>query len=190
LRIAPHPEPSEESAGDDELMQRARGGDRGAYASLVRRHQRSLRAFCARWCGSESAGDDVAQECFVELWQQRESYEPQGKLKQYLFRIAANRCKNQRRRRARELTLVQGEPVAGGADGPEQIVARERRHRLGRGLARLPDSQREAILLRYSAELDYREIGELLGAPEPTIRSRVFLGLSKLRKLLRSERLP
>ena len=50
------------------------------------------------------------------------------------------------------------------------------------------DAQREAILLRYNAELGYREIADMLGAPEPTIRSRVFSGFVTLRKLLKSER--
>src|SRR5688500_19671753 len=88
----PQPQPKD-GRSDDELMGLAARGERDAYASLVRRHEQRLRSFCARWCGSAALGDELAQECFVELWRRRASYVPQGKLKQYLFHIAANRCK-------------------------------------------------------------------------------------------------
>jgi RNA polymerase sigma-70 factor, ECF subfamily len=182
----PQPKP-EDGRSDDELMGLAARGDREAYGSLVRRHEQRLRAFCARWCGSAALGDELAQECFVELWRRRGSYAPQGKLKQYLFHIAANRCKNQLRAQRREQDAL-GEPEPRESERTsERLAIQQRSARLQQGLDRLPEPQREAVLLRYSAELDYAEIAGLLGAPEPTIRSRVFQGLIKLRRLLRGE---
>jgi RNA polymerase sigma-70 factor (ECF subfamily) len=172
---------------DDELMGLAARGEREAYASLVRRHEQRLRAFCARWCGSAALGDELAQECFVELWRRRASYVPQGKLKQYLFHIAANRCKNQLRAERRERSLLSEPEPRETERTSERLAIQQRGERLQRGLEKLPELQREAVLLRYSAELDYAEIAGLLGAPEPTIRSRVFQGLIKLRRLLRRE---
>ncbi|HXK18461.1 MAG TPA: sigma factor, partial [Polyangiaceae bacterium] len=67
MRQAPLPLPEDERA-DDELMRLAAAGERPAFESLVRRHQARVRAYCARWCGNGSLGDDLAQECFVELW--------------------------------------------------------------------------------------------------------------------------
>lgn len=175
---------------DDELMRLAADGQRAAYEVLVRRHQARLRAFCARWSGSAVVGDDLAQECFVEVWQQRKSYVAQGKFPSYLFRIAANRCKNQRRREQRQQALTEASAREAHAEPPssERFAVRQRHQRLQHGLAKLPELQREAVLLRYSAELDYAEIADLLGVPEPTLRSRVFSGLMKLRRLLRVER--
>ena len=69
----------------------------------------------------------------------------------------------------------------------DRFALGERHERLQMGLAKLPEPQREALLLRYSAELDYAEMAGLLGVPEATARSRVFLGLIKLRRLLRRE---
>src|ERR1041384_2042164 len=94
VQIAP---PAGALRSDDELMGLAAGGDHAAYELLVRRHQARLRAYCGRWCGSAVLGDDLAQECFVEIWRRRSSYVAQGKFASYLFQIAANRCKNQRR---------------------------------------------------------------------------------------------
>jgi RNA polymerase sigma-70 factor, ECF subfamily len=190
---APQP-PAQDECADDELMKRAAGGDSVAFAALVRRHHERLRAFCSRWCGSAGAGDDVAQDCFVELWRRRAQYVPQGKFKQYLFQIAANRCKNQRRAQGRELGVnmaASHEPPTRDSDpSSEPLVLRDRQRRMQLGLSRLPEPQREAVLLRYSAELDYAQIATLLEAPEATVRSRVFLGLTKLRRLLRVENKP
>src|SRR5262245_24053254 len=94
LRVAADPAQKAVERSDDERMLLAAGGSQAAYENLVRRHQRQVRAYCARWCGSAATGDDVAQECFVELWQRRRDYEPRGKFKAFLFRVASNRCKN------------------------------------------------------------------------------------------------
>jgi RNA polymerase sigma-70 factor (ECF subfamily) len=168
-------------------MALAARGERQAYGELVRRHEQRLRAFCARWCGSAALGDEVAQECFVELWQQRQRYVAQGKLRPYLFHLAANRCKNQRRAQRREQDRLPA-PDEGEVERiSERLMIRQQSGRVQSGLERLPGPQREAVLLRYSAELEYAEIASLVGAPEPTVRSRVFQGLIKLRRLLRGE---
>ncbi len=190
MRDAPLPQPPDERT-DDELMRLAVSDGRTAYEALVRRHQQRLRAYCARWCGNAVVGDDLAQECFVEIWRRRASYVPQGRFKAYLFQIAANRCKNQRRAQGRELALVSsdgGEELGPGAPSSDRFLVREREDRVQRGLSKLPEPQREAVLLRYSAELDYAEMASLLDVSAATLRSRVFSGLMKLRRLLRGEK--
>jgi RNA polymerase sigma-70 factor (ECF subfamily) len=173
-------------------MRLASSSQREAYEALVRRHQRSLRAYCGRWCGSAVIGDDLAQECFVEVWERRASYVAQGKFKSYLFQIAANRCKNQQRSEQRERAVAAAGALQTASEPPssDRFVLGQRHERLQVGLSKLPEPQREAVLLRYSAELDYAEIASLLHVPEPTLRSRVFLGLMKLRRLLRVEKKP
>jgi RNA polymerase sigma-70 factor, ECF subfamily len=190
LRTAPLPPPPEHRS-DDELMQLAAVGERTAYEALVRRHQGQVRAYCARWCGSSVIGDDVAQECFVEIWQRRASYVPQGKFKAFVFHVAANRCKNQQRAQGRERALTEARSrVPAEPPSSDRFALFERQERLQLELAKLSEPQREAVLLRYSAELDYAEIAGLLSVPEATARSRVFLGLMKLRRLLRVETKP
>lgn len=188
MRIAPRSDSTYDDRSDDALMALAAQGNRAAYEVIVRRHQRRVRGYCARLCGSAALGDDVAQECFVELWRRRASYTGQGKFKSYLFRIATNRCSNARRKRGRETALLEGAELAVAESGSsEEPRVEQHRRRLQRLLDRLPEPQREAIALRYGAGLDYREIASLLGKTEPTVRSRVFLGLAKLRKWLRPE---
>jgi RNA polymerase sigma-70 factor (ECF subfamily) len=187
LQRVPLPQ-TEPELSDDDLMRGAAEHDHAAYAVLVRRHQARVRAYCGRWCGSGEVGDDLAQECFVEVWRRRASYVPQGKFKSYLFRIAANRCKNQQRSRQREQELHDAHSTGYAEPESQRLLANERRQRVQYGVAKLSEPQREAVLLRYSAELDYAEIASLLDVPEATARSRVFLGLIKLRRLLRTEK--
>ncbi len=110
-----------------------------------------------------------------------------------MFHVAANRCKNQRRAQGRELALADtdaADTAGERAPSSDRFMVRERTERVEQGLAKLPNPQREALLLRYSAELDYAEMASLLGVSEATLRSRVFLGLMKLRRLLRAEKQP
>lgn len=169
---------------DDALMQLALAGKQEAYACLVRRHQASVRAYCTRVCGT--AGDDVAQEVFVDLYRARESYTPEGRFRSYLFTIASRRCKNALRHvrsRREELVEVEREEPS-NKSSLELILTDERRRRLHALVATLPEAQRTAIQMRFSAGLDYAELAEAAGCPERTARSRVHLGISKLRALL------
>lgn len=170
---------------DDALMQLAAIGVRGAFEVLVGRHQGALRSYCARRCGG--AGDEVAQEVFVTIWQLRRSYDPRGRFRAFLFTIAERRCRNQRRD-ARRAQTVDGDAAPGvEAEQLDGLLARERQRLLYERVALLSAEQREAILLHFAGGLDYAEIAEVARRPEATIRSRVFLGLKRLRTILRKQ---
>ena len=174
---------SMENCSDDELMQLVRAGTSPALAVLVQRHQPALRAYCVRRCGA-AVGEDVAQEVFVTLWRARDRYEPRGRFRAYLFTLAERRCRSALQRApapARDLAQLDHEGALPGTQ-LEELLTRERRRRLFEKVARLPEPQRRAVLLRYTADLDYDEIAEVLGRSPETVRSRVFLGLRRLRK--------
>ncbi|HEX9298379.1 MAG TPA: RNA polymerase sigma factor [Polyangiaceae bacterium] len=172
-----------EERGDDELMLLVASGLRDAFATLVRRHHRHLRAYCARMSGSAALGDDLAQEILLTIWQARGSYEPRGRFRSYLFTIAHRRCFNELRHRAGD-----DAPTADLPETPvesnqfDELVAGERRRRVHAYMHKLPADQRRALLLRYVAELEYDEIAEIVARSEATVRTRVFLGLARLRK--------
>ena len=184
LRVWSTPEIGE--ADDDALMADAAAGNAEAYAALVRRHQGAIRAYCVRASGSQSVGDDVAQDVFLTLWKTRAQYEPRGSFRSYLFTLARNACKNQIRGRARSATLPGELPeIPVDTDPLDEMVRSERRRRVHDCVARLPWAQRDALLLRFTADLEYAEIASIVGKSEATIRSRVFLGLSRLRRQLK-----
>jgi len=169
---------------DDALMMLARHGTAGAFEQLIRRHQAALRAFCARHCGN-GAGDEIAQEVLLTVWHTRVSYEPRGKFRAYLFTIADRRCKKDARSRVRaaRATHTPSEHAPGPETPLDRLLICERDEQLERTLATLPSEQRQALLLRYAAGLDYDEIADVVARPSATVRSRVFLALARLRKL-------
>jgi RNA polymerase sigma-70 factor (ECF subfamily) len=169
---------------DDELMRLAGAGVLEAFGVLVSRHERAVRAFCARILGDRGHGDDAAQEVFVEIWRTAGRYEQQGRFRAFLFAAARNRCAKELRSRRAAAALDERQLVAPG-DQVDALLAAERRQRLDRLVGSLPPKLRDAIWLRFSAGLDHAEIAEILGRSEETVRSRVFHGLRRLRKLLR-----
>ena len=174
-----------ERRDDDELMQLCAAGARAAFETLIRRHQAGLRAFCARRCGS-GAGDDVAQETFVTVWQLSATYEPRGRFRAFLFTLAERRCRNVLRSSARFPAPC--EPAAEpslAATQLDALIAQERQRSLYRSVAKLSDEQQRALLLRFAGGLDYEEIAEIAKRPAATIRVRVFLALRRLRRLVR-----
>jgi RNA polymerase sigma-70 factor (ECF subfamily) len=173
---------------DDELMQLAGAGVDDAFAELVRRYASQVRGYCTRTCGEAAAGDDVAQEVFLELWRTRGRFEPRGRFRAYLFTIVRTRVLNAVSRRPREEELTDDvHPPSGELDA---ILAAERARRVRQKLQLLPRRLEEALLLRFAGGLDYAEMSEVLARSPSTVRSRVFHGLMRMRELLGKEREP
>jgi RNA polymerase sigma-70 factor (ECF subfamily) len=166
-------------------MQLAAAGIDDAFAQLVRRYSGQVRGYCTRRCGGTAAGDDVAQEVFVELWRTRARFEPRGKFRAYLFTIAQTRALNAITRRPCEVELAHDLPLPG--QDVDEVLRAERLRWLHQKLSLLPRQMQEAVLLRFSAGLDYAEMSEVLKRSQSTVRSRVFHGLMRLRQLLGKE---
>lgn len=171
-------------------MTLAAAGMLDAFSELVRRHEQALRRFCARMLGAPDVGDDVAQDVFLEIWRTCGRYEGRGHFRAFAFTTARNRCLNEiRARRAPADDSAQPPALAeagapASADQVEELLAAERRQHLDRLVSRLPPKLRDAIWLRYSADLDFAEIAAIVKRSEDTVRGRVFRGLKRLRALL------
>ena len=177
-------EPALHERDDDALMQLASAGVMAAFEQLTRRHQAALRGYCTRRCGV-GLGDEVAQEVLLAVWTTRADYQPRGRFRAYLFTIAERRCLNAARSQKRAAERLEVRPETSATDTPlESLLARERQRRLFATLDQLSTDQRRALLLHYAAGLDYEAIAAITGRGESTVRSRVFLGLTRLRKLL------
>lgn len=178
---------------DDELLRLARAGRSDAFEMLVTRHMPRLAGFCIKMLGDRRAGEDVAQETWLQVWTHRASYRPQGRFEAFLYTIARNRCRNAARsmRRRRRFRADSGghehEPADDAPSNLDSLLADERRHQVLDAMQRLPQKLREALILRYSQELDYPQIAAIVGRGESTVRSRVHHGLRRLRQLLGEE---
>ncbi len=171
---------------DDELMQLASANVKEAFAEIVRRHQGQVRGFCRKWNGQ--GGDDLAQDVFVRLWRARHRYRPQNEFKAYLFRIVVNRCRNATRslRRRPPMEELKPEKVTEASSGNqlEKILEREQLLRVYRQIRKLSPKLKEALLLRFGQEMSYRQIAQITDSKEATVRSRVLLGVERIKKEL------
>jgi RNA polymerase sigma-70 factor (ECF subfamily) len=175
--------------GEGDLVGLARAGDRQALGVLVERHYGALRALLLRY-GCVSAGDvdDLVQETFLRSFRALARYEDRGHLRTWLFRIALNLARDARRRSGLVVTQADVKALAdlpdSSADPVQLVLDRFDGAVLGAAVARLPESQREALVLRFYADLPLEEIARIAGCPEGTVKSRLHYALRKLRGLL------
>lgn len=186
-------ETASEALGDasEALVSRLRRGDASAIASVYRQHHVVVRAFAQRLVGDIEAAEDLVQEVFVALPSAIARFRGDCALRTFLVSIAVNHAKNHVRAAARRraaLTRLAREPLPASAD-PEHDAARvELADRLMLALDGLPIDQRIVVVLAEIEERTSAEIGAIVGAPEGTVRTRLFHAKKKLRELLGGER--
>jgi RNA polymerase sigma-70 factor (ECF subfamily) len=167
---------------DAALMLAFQRGDDGAFRSLYERHARAMVAFCHHFLRDAARAEELAQDVFVNVYRARERYKPSARFKTFLYRVASNLCLNELRRpeRAGRAALPAGEvppdpdQVASPAAGPEDVARGRALESAVRGmLAGLPEKQRAALVLCRFEGLSYEEIGQVLDATVPAVKSLV-----------------
>lgn len=167
--------------------------DPEAFAQLVARWQKPIQNLCARMTGDPHRGEDLAQETFARLFARRKNYEPTGKFSTFLWRMALNICYDELRKLKRrgEFSLDEHDDdsapfdlEAGGPAPDSQLVEGERAEAVRRALVELAEPYRVVVVLRHYEGLKFREIGDVLGIPEGTVKSRMSEALSQLGRML------
>ncbi|OFW07263.1 MAG: hypothetical protein A3H96_17230 [Acidobacteria bacterium RIFCSPLOWO2_02_FULL_67_36] len=178
---------------DEELVARSRGGDLDSFNQLVLRWERPIYALAYRVIGREEDARDVAQETFLRAYRALSGFKGQAKFSSWLYRITLNLCRDwiRRERRAPVMQAPEGVDIielAGEATPSESIEDLVTRRQLGRAVGRvmslLPDEQRTAIIMKEYHGLTFQEIADLLDCPLSTVKTRLYQGLSVLRKQL------
>jgi RNA polymerase sigma-70 factor (ECF subfamily) len=152
---------------DDRLILRVASGDQAALAKVIDRHGRGLRLLAARLLRSASDAEDVVQDVFVAVWNHARRFDPaKGKATTWLYRIAANRCIDMRRRRSFRafigLDAMSGEIAGEDPSADAMVGARQELAIVRGGLAALPERQRMALLLRAVADMDVPDIAAVM----------------------------
>jgi RNA polymerase sigma-70 factor (ECF subfamily) len=177
---------------DFELAQRHGRGDPRAFDEAYSRYAPMVYNLALRLAGDGDEAADLTQEVFLRVHRHLGSFGGRSALKTWIFRIALNHCRERLARR-RPLTQPIGEEGEGPAAarladprrGPEELaVAADLGRQVARGLALLPASFREAVVLRDLQGLSYQEIAAVLGVRVGTVRSRIARGREQLRQLL------
>ncbi|MDO8616792.1 MAG: sigma-70 family RNA polymerase sigma factor [Dehalococcoidia bacterium] len=182
---------------DADLIARSRTGDLSAFNLLVERYQTALYSLCLRMLGSQQAAEDAAQEAFISACRSLGSFRG-GAFRAWLFRIAANACYDELRRRRARPAVSLDEPrgdderahdaPAAGVTMEEHMERLELAGVLREALGSLPPDQRLVIVLCDVQGLDYAEIAAVTGSSLGTVKSRISRGRHRLRLLLLARR--
>ncbi len=193
------PRNSAELRSDEALMLSFRDGDARAFEELVARHRRGLFNFLLRSVQNRSRAEELLQEVFLRVVRSKDRYERTAKLTTWLYTIARNLCVDESRRAKFRRTVSLDAPRRGAEeDSPamvetvpadqvatdEAAAAPQIRARVAKAIEGLPEDQREVFLMRQMSGLSFKEIGDIVGAPENTVKSRMRYALEKLRQEL------
>jgi RNA polymerase sigma factor (sigma-70 family) len=158
--------------GDEKLIAMARGGNAGAFETIVDRYQGRLLGFCRQMLGSTEDAEDVLQEVFVNAYRAMLADEREINLRPWLYRIARNRCLNHLRKPTADaqesMDMV---PVVEAATTAEKVNNREEFRQLLSDVGKLPETQRSALLLREMDAMSYEEIAAAMETSVPSVKS-------------------
>lgn len=180
----------------DELLERCRRGDEGAWRELVTRHSRKVFGLCYRFSGRVDEAEDLTQEVFLRVYQSLDRYRSTGgAFSTWLMTVARNHAIDHYRRRREERNRrddgAEGEMelLPSGEEGPVMALERKERVQLvQRGLRALPEDLRDPIILCDLQGLPYEEAARVLEVPLGTVKSRLNRGRLELAKRLLSRR--
>jgi RNA polymerase sigma-70 factor, ECF subfamily len=178
---------------DEELVSRSIGGDADSFNQLVLRWERPIYALAYRVIGREEDARDVCQETFLRAFRALGGFRGQAKFSSWLYRIALNLCRDWVRRQKRtpvvalpeDIDVIELAASREPSEPIEELVARRDLTRVvEKAMARLPEEQRTAIILKEYHGLTFQEIADLVGCPLSTVKTRLYQGLTVLRREL------
>ncbi|MFZ0641404.1 MAG: sigma-70 family RNA polymerase sigma factor [Candidatus Acidiferrales bacterium] len=177
---------------DVQLMLDVKAGDELSFELLLKKYRTPLVNFLHRMVKDQAAAEDLAQEVFLRVYRARKEYSPSAKFTTWLFRIATNLALNAiRDGRYRQMQISidtprdEDEPVieiaAQETRADDRLIERERNEMIRGAILALPEKQRVAVILHKYEEMDYGQIGKILGCSESALKSLLFRAYETLR---------
>lgn len=196
-------EGTDQQLADEQLMQAYRAGDARAFEALLARHERPVWRFLRRSVGDPTVAEDLLQEVFLRVVKSRDEWKGESKFSTWVYAIARNLCVDHARRAVHRRAASLDAPLARDEANTETLhdhlpaTARdaeglatdgEVRVRVDAAIEALPHDQREVFLMREVMDMPFAEIAAVVGAPEPTVKSRMRYALERLRAALQDFR--
>ncbi|HEV2488428.1 MAG TPA: sigma-70 family RNA polymerase sigma factor [Candidatus Acidoferrales bacterium] len=176
---------------DVQLMLDVKAGDELSFELLLQKYRTPLVNFLCRMVRDQATAEDLAQEVFLRVYRARKEYSPSAKFTTWLFRIATNLALNAIRdgkRQQMQISIDSREEdeaplevAAQEARADDRLIERERNEMIRRAIHSLPEKQRAAVVLHKYQEMDYSEIGKILGCSESALKSLLFRAYEALR---------
>jgi RNA polymerase sigma-70 factor (ECF subfamily) len=171
--------------GDAELLQAIAGGDRSAFDRLSRRHLDRAYGVALRMTGSRADAQDVVQDVFLRLWQRPDAWRPgQAQFSTWLYRVVVNRCLDLKRRpKGTDLDSVE-EPQDPDANAEDSLLDAERSRALDSAVNQLPERQKAAIVLTYTAGMRNAEAASAMDISVKAFEALLVRAKRELRDFL------
>ncbi len=188
-----HGERNAEATADRELMSRVQRGDEAALGALMERWELPLKSFIGRIVLNASEAEELAQETFARVWQQREKFRTGAEFRPWIFSIAVNLARNRLRwwRRRPNVSLEEwtetpaaGRGAGAGNDGAAVLEKAERATAVRDAVAALPLELREALVLFEYEQLSHAAIAAVVGATPKAVETRIYRARERLRAVL------
>jgi RNA polymerase sigma-70 factor (ECF subfamily) len=189
---------------DEDLMKLCQEGDEGAFEVLFQRYESQILSFIQRMTGDSSRVEATAQEAFLRIFKDSQSYQYPRNFKTWFYTIIRNLCKNDLRWRSRHPTLSIEDGAGSNNDGAserkmrigdslkisgndplENLVQREMNQKLQEALSQLTELDREILIMSRFQNLKYKEIAKIVDVPVTTVRARICATLEQLRKAVK-----
>ncbi len=169
--------------GDNELVQATLTGDSAAFDELIGRYEAKIFNMALRVTGNVEDAMDATQSAFLKAYGHLARFDPAHRFFSWIYRIGLNESLDILKLRKRTASLPV--EVAEETAGPErECLGREAGRAIQAALLELTPEQRVPVVLRHLHGLSYREMSEVIGIPEKTVKSRLFAGRSQLREKL------
>jgi len=166
---------------DAAVVARCLAGEHNAYEAIVTRHHRGLFNVALRMLGNYEDARDATQIAFIKAYEHLDSFNPEQRFFNWLYRILKNECLNALRGRRSAEPVSLALPASSGAD---PVEVRELHQAVQGALLTLSVEYREVVVLRHFTDLSYDEIAAALGIPTKTVKSRLYTARQQLGELL------
>jgi RNA polymerase sigma-70 factor, ECF subfamily len=175
-----------ETSSDETLIRRIADGDQLAMRTLFARHRVALYRWLLRLVNNEAVAEDLLSEVFLDVWRQAAAFQARSSVSTWLLAMARYKALSARRRRAdAELNDEIAATVADPADDPEVVLQKKHQSELLRdALTRLSPEHGEVIDLVYYHGRSVKEVAEIVGVNEATVKTRMFYARRKLAELV------
>lgn len=170
--------------GELELIQRSLNGDMDAWGEIVRRYKEAVFGVALGILGNPADAEDAAHDAFIRAYEGLHTFRLDKRFSTWIFAVTANVCKNKLRRERLFAPLKHISKLTKGGDPAAQFAQQERSRLVRESLDQLSPKYRMPLVLRYYADLDYKDIAEVLSLPEGTVKTRLHRAKSELKRIL------
>lgn len=169
----------------NELVQKAQKGDKDAFGQIYKLYYRKIYRWCRINLASAPAAEDIAQETFLKAWHALPSfsYGAGSSIQAFLFKIARNNLIDLSRKK-KELALDEAFEIESENDIEEELDRKNNIETVQKALSKLNEENRHMVILRFFEEMSNKEIAEVVGSNEGTVRVRLHRILKKLKEII------